>query len=81
MHRKIAGNIKVKLYVRFRWLLVHISGLMNSFGLASFVDQENISLLQWNAAGSSGESMRERLMPLKVSHMMIKLTDFMLRGR
>ena len=33
----IAGNIKVKLYIRFGWLFVHISGSMCSFGLASCV--------------------------------------------
>ena len=53
----MAGQDPVKLYVRFRWLFVDISGLLNSFGLASFVDQDIISLLHWIAAGSPGKSI------------------------
>ena len=41
----IAGTDPVKLNVVLGWLLVHISGLLNSFGLASFVCTQNISLL------------------------------------
>ena len=71
----------VKLYVSLGWLFDDISGSMYSFGLASFVDLENIILLQWVAAGSSRKSIGERLGWNKVSHISSKLTDFMLRGR
>ena len=63
---KIAGQDQPKLYIKIWWLFVHISGLLNSFGLASFVVQENINLLQWIAAGSSGKSIWERLNETKV---------------
>ena len=53
---------------------------MYSFGLASFVVQENISLLQWIAAGSPRESIGERLGEYKVSSMMIHMSNFMIRG-
>ena len=39
---------------------------MYSFGLASFVDLEFISLIQWIAAGSPRKSMGERLGGTKV---------------
>ena len=61
MSGKIAGKDPVKLYMGKLSLIVHISGLISSFGLASFVVQENISLLHWIAAASSGKSMGERL--------------------
>ena len=61
MAGKKAGNIKVKLYVRLGWLFDDISGLMCSFGLASFVVQGIISLHPWIAAGSSRKSIWERL--------------------
>ena len=51
MSGKIAGNIKVKLYVISRWLFDHISGLINSFGMSSFVVLDIVSLLPWIAAG------------------------------
>ena len=54
---KIAGNIRAKLYMRFGRFFIDISGSMCSFGLASFVDLEFISLLQWIAAGSPRKSM------------------------
>ena len=54
---KIAGNIKVKLYVRLRCLFDDISGLMYSFELASFVVQDIIILLPWIAAGPSRKSI------------------------
>ena len=54
---KKAGNIMTKLYVRMGWLFGNISGLINSFELASFVVQDNISLHPWIAAGSSRKSI------------------------
>ena len=42
---KIAGNIKVKLYVFLRWLFDDISGSMYSFDLSSFVNLDMVSLL------------------------------------
>ena len=71
----------MKLYVCFGLLFVHISGLLSSVGLASFVVQEDISLLHWIAAAASGKSIGERLGVLKVSRIYQKMTDFMLRGR
>ena len=55
-----------KLYVKNGRFFIDISGCMCSFGLASFVDLEFISLLQWIAAGSSRKSMGERLGEVKV---------------
>ena len=54
---KIAGNIMVKLCGDRGRFIINISGLVSSFGLASFVVQDIISLLQWIAAGSSRKSM------------------------
>ena len=76
---KIAGNIKVKLYVRLWWLFAHISGSMYSFELSSFVVLDIISLLHWIAAGSSRKSIWERLGGIKVSLLDENLTYFMLR--
>ena len=42
---KIAGNIKVKLNVRLWWLFINIYGLINSFGLSSFVVSDIVSRL------------------------------------
>ena len=67
---KIAGNIKVKLYMRLWWLFINISGLINSFELSSFVVSDIISLLLGIAAGSSRKSIWERLGCTKVSCMM-----------
>ena len=78
---KIAGQDQPKLYIKIGWLFVHISGSMCSFGLASCVVQENISLLQWIAAGSSRKSIRERLGEVKVSSMMRNSWFFMVWGR
>ena len=64
---KIAGNIKVRLYIFLRWLFNNISGSMYSFRLASCVVQDIISVLPWIAAGSSRKSMWERLRENKVS--------------
>ena len=50
---KTAGQDSRKLNVVLGWLIVHIYGSTSSFGLASFVVQENISLLPWIAAGPS----------------------------
>ena len=55
--RVMAGNIQLKLCVGLGWLFDHISGSMYSFELASFVAQDIISLLPWNAAGSSRKSI------------------------
>ena len=55
--RVMASNIRAKLYVRLGWLFDHISGLINSFGLSSFVNLDMISLLPWIAAGSSRKSI------------------------
>ena len=78
---KIAGNIKVKLYMGLRWLFGDISGLMYSFDLSSFVNVDMVILLQWIAAGSSRKSIWERLGEAKVRPLDGNLTDFMLRGR
>ena len=76
---KIAGNIKVKLYMRLWWLFMNISGLINSFELSSFVVSDIISLLPWIAAGTSRKSIWERLGCSKVSSLDRNLTYFMLR--
>ena len=70
MAGKIAGQDPAKLYVSFGWFFINIYGYLCSFGLASFVVQENINLLQWIAAGSSRKSIRERLGEIKLSCMM-----------
>ena len=70
MEGKIAGQDPRQLYVIMGWFFINISGYLYSFGLASCVVQENISLLQWIAAGSSRKSIRERLGGIKVSCMM-----------
>ena len=57
---QIAGNIKAKPYMRLGWFFINISGLVNSFGLASCVAQGIINLLHWIATGPSGKSIRER---------------------
>ena len=54
---KIAGNIRPKLYVNFGRFFINISGSVNSFGLASFVVQDIISLLHWIAAASPRKSI------------------------
>ena len=80
MSGKIAGNIQVKLYVRFAWLFDGISGLLCSFDLSSFVDLDMVSLLPWIAAGTSRKSIWERLGETKVCPLDGNLTDFMFRG-
>ena len=80
MSWKIAGNIHVKLYVRFGWLFDDISGLLYSFDLSSCVALDMVSLLPWIAAGSSRKSIWERLGWTKVRPLDGNLTDFMLRG-
>ena len=70
MAGKIAGQHPAKLYIKMWWFFNNISGYLYSFGLASFVVQESISLIQWIAAGSSRKSIRERLGETKVSCMM-----------
>ena len=64
---KIAGNIEAKLCIYLWWFFINISGLVNSFGPASCVAQDIISLLQWIAAGSSRKSIWEKLGGNKVS--------------
>ena len=54
---KIAGQYQANIYVILGWLFVHISGYMYSFGLASCVVQDIISLLPWIAAGPSRKSI------------------------
>ena len=76
---KIAGNIKVKLYMGLGWLFDDISGLTNSFGLSSFVNLDMVSLLPWIAAGSFRKSIWERFGQVKVRPLDGNLTDFMLR--
>ena len=70
MARKIAGQDQRKLYIRFGRVFFNISWYLCSFGLASFVVRENISLLQWIAAGSFRKSSWERLGGIKVVSMM-----------
>ena len=67
MAGKIAGQDPRKLYVKIGRFIVNISGLINSFGLAAFVVQEYVVLLQWVAAGPSRKSIWERLGVDKVS--------------
>ena len=55
--RVMASNIKLKLYMGKRSLIINISGSMYSFGLASCVAQDIISLLHWIAAGPSRKSI------------------------
>ena len=54
---KTAGPDPRKLYILFGRFIVHISGLINSFGLVAFVVQEYVVLLQWIAAGPSRKSI------------------------
>ena len=78
---KTAGQHPRKQCVRFGRFIIHISGLMCSFGLASCADLEFISLLQCIAAGSSGESMGERLGYFKVREHDVKSADFAIWGQ
>ena len=55
--RVMASNIRAKLYVNLRWLFDHISGLLCSFELSSFLVLDIISMLPWIAAGSSRKSI------------------------
>ena len=57
---KTAGTDPRKLYMTFDRFFIDISGSMYSFGLASCVDLEFISLLQWIAAGSWCEALSSR---------------------
>ena len=57
MSGKIAGPDPRKLYMRFGWFFIDISGSMYSFGLAAFVVLEYVVVLQWIAAGPSGKSI------------------------
>ena len=41
--RVMASNIRPKLYILLRWLFDHISGLMCSFEMGSFVDLDMVS--------------------------------------
>ena len=54
---------------------------MCSFGIASCVDLEFISLLQWIASGSPGKSMGERLGEVKVREHDVKNADFAIWGQ
>ena len=54
---KIAGNIMVKLCGDRGRFIINISGLLSSFGPASCLVQDIISLHQWIAAGSSRKSI------------------------
>ena len=78
--REDCRQIHVKVYIRFGWLFDHISGLMYSFGLSSFVNLDMVSLLPWIAAGTSIKSIWERFDKVKVRPLDGNLTDFMLRG-
>ena len=79
--REEGRRIPVKLYIRLGWLFINISRYMCSFGLASCVVQENISLLHWITAVSSRKSIGERFGELKVPHKSAKMIYFMIRGR
>ena len=59
---KIAGTIKVKLYVGFGWLFDHISGLTSSFGLSYFVNLDMVSLTRCAGLGPRGAQVA----PLRV---------------
>ena len=54
---KTAGQYPRKLYMGFGLFIVHSSGLMCSFGLASFVVQEQCSLHVTVSAGQSRKSI------------------------
>ena len=58
---KIAGKIRVKLCMIFWWFFFDISSIMNSFGPASRLPQDIISLHPWNAAGPPGNIMGQRI--------------------
>ena len=60
---------------------IDISGCLCSFGLASFVVQEYVVVLQWIAAGSSGKSLGQRLGSVKVTGMHAIMMDFCIWGR
>ena len=78
---EIAGPDPRKLYVKMWWFFIDISGLLYSFGPASFVVLEYVVLLHWIAAGPSRESIWERLGEIKVSRVHAKVTDFIIWGR
>ena len=55
--RVMAGNIQLKIFISLGWLFDHISRLMYSFELTSFVAQDIVNLLPCIAAGSSRKSI------------------------
>ena len=57
MAGKIAGQHPAKMYIKNVMVFINISGYLYSFGTAPFMVQENISLLQWIAAGPSRKSI------------------------
>ena len=56
-----AGNNRAKLCVRFGMFINDISGVVNSFELASFVAREHVIVLPWIPAGCSRKSIERRL--------------------
>ena len=67
--------------MKIGWFFIDISGCISSFGPALCVVRESAVVLQWIAAGSSGESMRESLGELKVTSMHGIIMDFSIWGR
>ena len=55
--RVMVSNTSPKLYIRSGWLFDHISGLISSFEMGSCMASDIISVLPWNAAGSSRKSI------------------------
>ena len=80
MSGKIAGRDPAKLYMIIGWLLVNISGLLSSFGLALCMGLEEVVLLLWIAAAPSGKSMWPRSMWTKLSRMHAIMLDFSIWG-
>ena len=76
---KIAGPDTRKLYVKFSWFFIDISGLINSFGLGLFMVLEYVIVLLWIATGSSRKSICPRLNGIKVASTHTNIIDFMIR--
>ena len=64
---KTAGDKRRKLYMIFGWFFINFSGLINSFGLALCVAQDNYVFLQWIPVGGLGKSLSQRLGQIKVA--------------
>ena len=70
----------MKLCMIFLWFFIDISGSVSSFGPASRLPQDIISLHPWNAAGPPGKFMCQRNLPHKGSRVHVIIADFVIWG-